>query len=289
MSGTVTGGVVQRRLHGAAVRACAILALVALAPAARASDLAVRKVAASEGTWGLVVETEIGCAQADLLIPAGPVTGDQVSCSTITTATPGPVNVASPGADFLTGGQITLNSGFSVDPNELLSARNNAFIATPFAYVTDGSPASLPRYVAWFSLDLDPFSLALGEDIGVLVGYDGGGVPQFRVLVRRNAAPAENRLVIQGRDNTLGGLVEHGEEFPLVAGHNRVSVWWRALDDRGQLLVSVNHTPLVWLEDLDNASSRIDSVRFGLVDGAPVSTTGSIYLDDFSSFRTLAP
>ena len=40
---------------------------------------------------------------------------------------------------------------------------------------------------------------------------------------------------------------------------------------------------------LDNDMQNIGSVRFGAPDGVAATTSGSFYLDDFSSFRTLGP
>ena len=41
--------------------------------------------------------------------------------------------------------------------------------------------------------------------------------------------------------------------------------------------------------DLENETQDIDAFRFGAVNGVSATTSGSYYLDDFSSFRTLAP
>ena len=276
----------MRRLGRAGL--VAVLATAPLAPAATASELEVNAAAKLDGAFGLEVTTGVGCAQADLVVPAGPVTSDQTSCATIRTATPGPVTVELPGVDFLTGLSIKLDDGLIV-LGDLFTAQLNPLIGSAFAFVTDDTPDDQQRYVAWFRLDVDPLSLALNEDLGLFVGYDSAGDEQFRVVLRRFLMAPELRLVVQGRDNTVGGLVEHGEQFPLTAGANQVSLWWRALAGRGQALLSVNQTPLDGIEDLDNAASRIDSVRLGLVDGNPAATSGSFYLDDFSSFRTLAP
>ena len=216
------------------------------------------------------------------------MTSDQTSCATIRTASPGPVTVNLPGVDFLTGLSIKLDEGMTV-LGDLFTAQLNPLIGSAFAFVTDDTPSDRSNYVAWFRLDIDPLTLALNEDLGLFVGYDSAGDEQFRVLLRRFLNAPELRLVVQGRDNTVGDLVEHDEQFPLAAGDNQVALWWLALDGRGQALLSVNQTPFQGLEDLDNAASRIDEVRLGLVDGNPNATMGSFYLDDFSSFRTLAP
>ena len=265
-----------------------VLAATLLTPSASASDLVVNSAAKLVGALGLEVTTGIGCAQADIVVPAGPVNSDQTSCATIRTASPGPVEVDLPGVDFLTGELIKLDDEFIVR-GDLFTAKQNPFIGVPFAFVTDGTPDDEKDYIAWFRIDLDPLALALNEDLGIFVGYDASGEEQFRVILRRFLMAPELRLVIEGRDNTVGDLVEHPEQFPLSSGSNQVALWWLAREDRGQALLSVNQTPLQGLVDLDNASSRIDEVRLGLVDGNPNATTGSFYLDDFSSFRTLAP
>lgn len=283
----------QRREHGStagSIWICLLLALAGLAVTERApaSEIKVNETAAAGGTFGLEVQAGIGCAGADLVIPAGSVTTDQTSCATITTATPGPVTVDAAGVDFLTGSRIKFDADFAI-LEDAFTAKINQFIDSPLAFLTDDSPDDETNYWAFYRINLDPLTLALGEDIGQLVGYNSAGTEQFRVVLRRNAAPAENRIAIQARDNTVGGLVEHDEEFPLAAGVNIVAVWWRTADGLGQFLVSVNGTPLFGLDALDNDTSRLESVRLGFVDGNPAATTGSYYLDDFSSFRTLAP
>lgn len=268
--------------------AIAVLILALGSPAgARAGELAVTPAAAGGGVFGLEVIPGIGCVQADVEVGPGNVLGNRTACDNITNADPS--RVVTPGANLLAGSQIRLTPQFAVDADAALSLRINAFIGSPFAFVTDKSPDDESNYWAFYRVNLDGLDLALGDDIGHLVGFDAAGVPQFRLVLRRNAAPAENRIVIQARDDTAGGLVEHGEELTLGPGFNIVSVWWRSEPGRGQFLASVNGTPLGGLDGLDNGSARIDKVQLGVVDGNPDLTIGSFYLDDFSSFRTLAP
>jgi hypothetical protein len=277
----------ERLLPRAATRLWLPLALAAViaAPPSPASTLKVEAAAASEGSFGLAVGVALGCIVADLVIPAGPVTGQQSACSTITTATPGPVTVASPGADFLAGSLIGLDNGFSIEFGQPFSATINRLIGPPVVFVTDDSPSAERFYQAFFSVRLDSLSLAPGEEFALFVGYSADQTVQFRVAMRRNAAVAENRLAIFARDDTLGGLVEHREEFPLTVGFNDIEVWWYAGAGDGSFLLSTNGAHLFGITGLDNGAGRLDFVRLGHLDGTPAATSGMLHFDDFGSFR----
>lgn len=280
----------RSRRGGARSRATAATAAalaLGLAAVAGAGELDVTPAAAAGGAFGLDASPGIGCATANNEVGPGDVAGNRTACDKITNADPS--RVVNPGANFLAGTQIRFTDRFVVDADAPFSARVNAFINSPFAFLTDDSPSNETNYWAFYRVNLDDLDLALGDDIGQIVGYNAAGQPQFRLVMRRNAAPAENRIAIQARDDTAGMLVEHGEELPLGAGFNVIAVWWRSGPGRGQFLASVNGTPLGGLDGLDNDTGRIDRVRLGIVDGNPDLTSGSYYLDDFASFRTLAP
>ena len=269
-------------------RICGAFALaVVLATAAVAGELKVDETAAGGGEFGLEAVTGVGCAFNDLVLGPGTVIGPQNSCEKILTS--GATQVVNPGATLRTGVEIKFYDQFTAEADAVLEAHINPAIASAFPHLVDESPDGDKNYWAIYRLNLDPLTLALGEDIVHFGGYRSGGVPEFRVVLRRNAAPAENRLVLQARDNTVGGLVELAEGVTVPAGYSFVNVWWRTGDGNGQFMVSVNGEPAVGFVGLDNLVGRIDQVKVGFVEGTSVSTAGSYYLDDFASFRTLAP
>ncbi len=288
MIGTSTACRDATRLPTLGRAVCALALASAVATAAWAGELKVDPAAKAQGQFGLEAVTGIGCGGADVVVGPGTVSGTTTSCSTITTSAGG-VQVVDPGATFVTGQQIKFNNDFSVDPGIGFEGRINTAIASPLPHLVDETPDGEKNYWAIYRINLDPLTLALGEDIGQFVGFRSTGVPEFRVVLRRNAAPAENRLVIQARDNVAGGLVEFPEELTVPAGYNFVNVWWRTGDGKGQFMVSVNGAPSIGFVNLENGTGRIDEVKVGFVDGTSATTTGSYYLDDFSSFRTLAP
>ena len=245
-------------------------------------DAQVLGSAAVSGAYGLQATVGVTCSPDDLTINSPPmISGDFEACNSVTASG---VEVISPGATFLAGASITLANDFSVASGAGLTALIDPSLPTPFAWVRDDSPTAETLYSAIFHLRLDALNLAIGDEIGHLVGFSSNDEPQFRVVLRKNPTLLEDRLAILARQDG-GGFVEHSSEFLLPAGYNRIEIAWRAGAGDGELLVSINGAPLSGLAGLDNDGSRIDYVKWGAVDGTPTSTTGEMELDEFFSFR----
>jgi hypothetical protein len=73
-------------------------------------------------------------------------------------------------------------------------------------------------------------------------------------------------------------------DLSMGSGWNNVLVEWRAAVDGGGSLRLNDGTPET-LSGLDTSDRRIDFVRWGSVGGVFSSSSGSIYLDVFSSWR----
>jgi precorrin-6B methylase 2 len=71
----------------------------------------------------------------------------------------------------------------------------------------------------------------------------------------------------------------------LPAGWNEIEVDWQAGAGTGSLTVSVNGAPDVGLTGVDNDEQRVDEVSLGYVGGSITTTSGSMDLDEFTSFR----
>ncbi len=266
----------QRALH-------VVLALLLLTVPASAGTLEVLGNSATVGAFGLRATLGAICSTDDIIVPPGTVSSDQLACDSITAAN---VEVVAPGSTFTAGERVVLMNGFSVAANAPFVVEIDSSVDSPYAFLTNGSPTSETVYNARFDLDLDAMTLELGESIAVFEGLLSNGTSIFRLLVRRNAAPAENRLILQARDDVVGDLVEHPTALPLPSGSNRIQIFWQMGAGTGEFTASINGSAFDGLTGLENASNRIDSVRLGLVLGPMVVTSsGFLETDDFFSWR----
>ena len=247
---------------------------------ASAGALDVLASAAFSGNFGLRVTVGATCTGNDLVVATGTVSTDQLACDTITA---GNVEVVAPGSTFIAGDVITLQNGFSVASGASFTALIDPFVKLPFAYVRDDTPAAETTYNAKFYLRLDSLTLSASDEIGHFNGYSANGNPQFRIVLRTSLS--ENRVAIFAWDDDAGALVEHSVDFLLPLGFRSVDLSWRAGSGDGEFLVSIDGAAPDGLTGLNNGSSRIDFVRWGAVDGTLASSTGSMELDEFSSWR----
>ena len=114
----------------------------------------------------------------------------------------------------------------------------------------------------------------------------GLSLVQGNVVLLRNAALMENRLVLEARLDGGGVSSTAGsEELLIPAGFQDIEISWGAAGGSGYLQAAVGTTLLTGLTDLDNDELLLDSVRWGANSGTVTASTGSFFLDDFASFR----
>ena len=135
------------------------------------------------------------------------------------------------------------------------------------------------------------WSMAPGERFSLLNGWEQGTgrvnlyadlrrapTGRYTLVVRAKTDGGGNSLIVQG-------LKENSYQI--------LTIEWAAAGGPGANdgLVRLTRKGVAPKENtgLDNDEHYIDATRFGLVRNVDASTTGSFYLDDFSSFRTLAP
>ncbi|MGB3565226.1 MAG: hypothetical protein WBH85_16640 [Thermoanaerobaculia bacterium] len=250
-------------------------------------SLPVTSAAAHSGLWGLEVTLTATCAaQQDVQVPAGDVSIDYTACATLTAGGSGATEVVGSDVTFKAGEMIILKDQFSVAPTAGFTAEIEGTL-TPFAYVQDNSPAAEKSYKAIFYLRLNSLSLAGGDRLEHFVGSSSNGLEQFRLVFKRNTNLGENRLVIEAReDNKSYASTDGSNELVLPSGWNKIEIAWKAKDvsGNGELTVSVNDGS-AHLTGLDNDQSQIDHVQWGAIGGSIIATSGSMDLDDFSSWR----
>jgi hypothetical protein len=242
-----------------------------LAVPATAGNLAVTGAAANSGSYGLEL-TVSTCAGAQDLNLSGTISSDETACNTITTGDPTTVS----GTVTLTAGtSIAFGNGFSVANGSDFTAAIDATL-TPFAWVQDDSPANETTYSAEFFVNANGLNMGGGEVLKHFVAYSGS-TEQLRVLIN-----SSKQLVLEvRRDN---GTYATSAPLSLATGWNEVDVTWEAAASATATLAVNGGTP-VTLTAVDNDTTRIASVRWGAIGGTVSSTSGTMYLDDFTSWR----
>lgn len=244
---------------------------VLLAVPASAGTLAVTGTAANNGSYGLEV-TVSTCSGAQDLNLSGSITSDETACDTISTGDPTSVSGT---VTFTAGTSIAFGNGFSVATGSDFTAAIDATL-TPFAWVQDDSPANETTYSAEFYVNPDGLTFGGGEVVKHFVAYSGG-TEVLRVLMNSSG---QLQLEVR-RDN---GTYAASGVVPLGSGWNEVDITWEAAASANATL-AVNGGGPVTISGIDNDTTRIASVRWGAVGGTVSSTSGTMYLDDFTSWR----
>jgi hypothetical protein len=241
---------------------------------ASAGNLAVNGAAQHDGSYGLELTVGSSCFSGTYLVldNVGVITTDREGCETIlaqnNTSVSGTV-------EFKAGSSIAFGNGFEVTAGSNFTAAIDENLS-PFAWVQDDSPADEVNYNAEFFIDADSLSLASADEIHHLVAYSGNQ-PAMRVSLQPGS-----QLALEVIDDL--GTWHTSSLVSLSNGWNLVSLSWEA-GISATASLSVNGGTAVGLTGLSTASIRISSVRWGAVGGTADSTSGSLYQDDFNSWR----
>jgi hypothetical protein len=246
----------------------------------------VNNPAAFNGDFGLEVTIDPTCLPADVMVPTGDVSGDFSARETLTA---GASQVVSPGAEFRAGIDVVIEDGFSVDSAVPFTASIDDLLDSPFAFVQDDTPVDRTNYGIKFYLDLGNLSLSDTDALDVFSAYSADGVQQLRATVTHNMTLGEDRLVLTARVNGGGEVDTVGAELVLPPGYNSIELEWLALDGAGSFVASVNGDAFDGLTGLDNDESSVDFARLGVTGGTVDTATGTVRLDDFSSFPVPTP
>jgi hypothetical protein len=219
----------------------------------------------------------------ELDLTAATVSGDYEACDRITAGAPSGVTTSG-NTTFTAGDEIILKPKFTVAPGHSFAAIIDSPL-TQWAYVQDNSPSAEQSYNASFYLKVD--SLGFGNTTDRLhhfVGYSSDGTPRFRVVLRKNGT--EKRLVLEARkDNGNWESTEGVSEVKLDPGYHKIEINWSAASGTGEFKVALNDGAFGGLSGLSNGGAQIDHVKWGAVDGTIVAVTGTLDVDEFSSWR----
>ncbi|MEW6093469.1 MAG: LamG-like jellyroll fold domain-containing protein [Chloroflexota bacterium] len=146
-------------------------------------------------------------------------------------------------------------------------------------YVQDGTPSSEIQYRARFYLNPNSVSMASGDLLDIFTGYSGEtGV--FRIQMQKTNGVYQVRI---GSRSDSGTWVDSAW-YDLVAGWNAVEIAYIPGHLTGQMSLWLGGELKQGFYNLDNESSKVDSIRLG-AQGVETGTRGTIYFDDFDSRR----
>lgn len=161
--------------------------------------------------------------------------------------------------------------------------------ATDRGFLVDTTPNSETVYRAGFLFHPDTLNLRRGARLTILSLLDANNREHTKLVV----APGRRKFLtfrLYTRERGTGyGLIGSGR---VPRGRiSRVQLEWAAAadDNDGLVRLKVNRNIVAQDTELDNSTLGVDRIRFGLIGRVPAAASGSFYLDDFASFRTLAP
>lgn len=254
-----------------------LLLMVAIASSAAAGSLSVTEGAKYNGVYGLEVTVGSSCVEdSDRVLPAQTVSSVQTfeGCNSVTAGNGGFIVSGSADVRFTAGSWIALESGFGVQSGGAFTAAIDAAL-TPFAWVQDDSPASETSYNAQFYINLDSLTLGGGDELDHFVAYSGGAVAEMVLIITSGKS-----LVLEVR--TDAGTYTSTSSLPTVGGWNKIEISWTAASG-ATITFEVNDSPAQVVAN--TATRRIDVVRWGAVGGTVTTSSGTIYQDDFTSWR----
>ncbi len=159
------------------------------------------------------------------------------------------------------------------------------------AFVADTTPVDEPVYRLEFLMAHNNLAMENNTFHHVLMTRQAGIGNLVRLTMQRRND--EYKIVCRVKRDT-GGTYFCGQ-FTMAPNITRVGFEWVASSGPGANdgLIRLFKGDSIKFErlDLDNDTQAVDAVRWGVPKSNPtmVTTTGSFYLDEFGSFRTLAP
>ena len=234
------------------------------------------------GGYGLRITVAPTCSSAedDVLLSAQTINepASWVGCRSITArdsfvVAPGGTAMFTAGERVVLGDLVTVQSGGS-----LTAAIDPALTDSPFVFLQDESPAAETSYQVQFFVNLDDLAVATGDEIEQFAAYDEA--ENAHVLLLLGSGPT---LALEVRDD-VGAPHRVTWPNPLSTGWNRVAISWQA-SPSATISFSVGDSSAVELTGIDTDERRVDTVRWGVVGGTLAASSGTIAMDQFSSWR----
>ncbi len=156
-------------------------------------------------------------------------------------------------------------------------------------FVADQTPADETVYRFSFRIAHNNLSMAGDTGHAISMARMGGAGNVIRLFMRRQG----DAYKIRCRWKRDAGGTGFCGQFTFAPVNTRLTLeWQQATGDQshdGIIRLYKGDTLKAERTNLSNATFAIDTMRLGLPQGASPTTSGSFYIDDFLSFRTLAP
>lgn len=265
---------------GRAAAGVGVAVALCVAGPVRAGELRVTPSAAWVGTFGLEISMDCDLADTVELGPAPPtVEGYYEACSISASQ----VVVGPSGAVLVGGSRISLGEGFAVPAGASLELGLDPAMGVDFTSTTTHSPNAESSYAARFYLRVDDLVLGEATRIDHFNGYDGAGLPLFRLVLLYDSVSGRKAFeLVASHDD---GGVATVSPLALASGWNEIAIDWSSGSGDGHFLVSVNGAPPFGVTGLSNPLARLDEIRWGAVDGILDGVGGALQVDDYSSWR----
>lgn len=211
---------------------------------------------------------------------------------------------------LLIGGSAMAATSLSVLPIAAMDGTNYGLVvtfdgSTSTAYVQDDSPTDETTYRASFWIDrsggitMDNCSGGCVTSHTMFLMREDTAGTVVRVMLRRLAADNANgpRYAVRVGTKSNGGTFSYvgGVVLSETSKKKNIMIEWQAGNGNGVTRISKrNASADAWnlqaeVTTLTNDNYNIDYVRLGATSSVDATTTGDLWLDEFESYRTLAP
>jgi YD repeat-containing protein len=233
---------------------------------------------AYSGPFGLELSVGLSCGPENDTVLRNQIVTDALfaeSCNSVLVGD-GFVIAGSGSVGLSAGHSIVLQDGFSVESAGSLTATLRG-AATSTAFIQDDLPDSETSYMAQFWINLDELTVGSGDELEHFAAYDSHGQPWFMIVIRSGPT-----MALQVWDDAA--VMRESPEMPLDSGWNAATIGWEASSSAVAFL-ELNGSSREEIVGLACDSGRVDFVRWGIVGGSLMSTSGVIHQDAFFSWR----
>jgi len=149
--------------------------------------------------------------------------------------------------------------------------------------VLDSTPDSETRYRFRFYLDPNSLTMAGDDEFSIVILYNAawGAVFNLKLAYKSGA------YAIVGNDATDGAWNKSTNYITITDAPHCIEVDWKAssapLANDGWYTVWIDGTQMAVVTGIDNDASNIGAISLGAVEELDAGTSGTFYIDDFSS------
>jgi hypothetical protein len=149
--------------------------------------------------------------------------------------------------------------------------------ATP-GYLVDQTPIAETIYSAFFTFNPNGFDTQ-GNEVNIFVGRDTAGISIFGIQYERSAGEAELRGWVLS-----DGSPVYTAWYQISDAPQKIQLAWESKDG-ATFTLYMNGVIVETLTDLNTAAYTTEEIRLGPSSGLTADMSGTLYFDDFASWR----